>query len=170
MKGFREDWQRKFSAQLVGEGTIRANLYDFGDYPGARVRGAEPGRTVKGELHRLRYPELALNILDQFEEFSPLEPEKCLFVRELVWVSLEAGRKQKAWTYLYNRGIAKAKLIPTGCYRDSANAKQGGMAMRPYSYVLRPARRRMAFCPSPGSHARWYLSQNTPAWSFRSTA
>jgi gamma-glutamylcyclotransferase (GGCT)/AIG2-like uncharacterized protein YtfP len=119
MRGFREDWQRKVGAELVGRGTIRANLYDLGDYPGARVAGAKPDRRVIGELYRLRDPELALETLDKYEEFSPLEPNKSLFIRELLSVSLEDGRKKRAWAYLYNRGIANARVIPTGRYRDS---------------------------------------------------
>ena len=127
MKGFCDDWQRRVGAEFVGRGTIRASLYDFGDYPGARVLGAEPGRRVRGELYRLRDPELALKTLDEYEEFSPLKPNKSLFIRRLVSVTLEDGRKKRAWAYLYNRGIANARLIPTGCYRDSANARHSSV-------------------------------------------
>jgi gamma-glutamylcyclotransferase (GGCT)/AIG2-like uncharacterized protein YtfP len=122
MKGFREDWQRKVGAELLGRGTIGAKLYDLGDYPGARVVGAEAGQRVSGELCRLRDPGLALKILDHYEEFSPLKPNRSLFIRELVSVTLEDGRKKTAWAYLYNRGIANARLIPTGCYRDCENS------------------------------------------------
>ena len=128
MKGFREDWRRKCGAEFVGRGTIRANLYDLGNYPGARVLGAEPAQRVSGELYRLRDPKLALKILDEYEAFSPLEPTKSLFVRELLPVTLEDGREKRAWAYLYNRGIAGAKLILTGRYRDSANARQSSVA------------------------------------------
>jgi gamma-glutamylcyclotransferase (GGCT)/AIG2-like uncharacterized protein YtfP len=127
MRGFREDWQRRVGAELVGTGTIRANLYDLGEYPGARVLGAESGRRVSGELYRLRDPELALKTLDEYEEFSPLKPSKSLFIRKLVLVTLEDGRKKRAWAYLYNRGIADAKLIPTGRYRDSANSRHSSL-------------------------------------------
>ena len=129
MKGFREDWQRKVEAEFVRIGTIRARLYDLGDYPGARVLGAELGQRVSGELYRLRDPKLALKILDKYEEFSPLEPKKSLFVRELVSVTLEDGRKKRAWAYLYNRGMANAKLIPTGRYRDSANSRHSSLVV-----------------------------------------
>jgi gamma-glutamylcyclotransferase (GGCT)/AIG2-like uncharacterized protein YtfP len=129
MKGFREDWQRKVRADFAAPGTIRAGLYDLGDYLGARVLGAEPEQRVRGELYRLRDPKLALKILDQYEEFSPLEPKKSLFVRELVSVTLEDGRKKRAWAYLYNRGIANAKLIPTGRYRDSANSRHSSVVV-----------------------------------------
>src|SRR5208337_3763708 len=125
MKGFREDWQRKVEAEFVRRGSIRANLYDLGDYPGARVPGAEPGQRVRGELYRLCDPKLALKILDKYEEFSPRESNKSLFVRKLVSVTLEDGRKKRAWAYLYNRATAKAKLIPTGYYRDRVKWASG---------------------------------------------
>ena len=118
MRGFREDWQRKVGAEFAGGGTIRGNLYDLGEYPGARVAGAELGQRVSGELYRLRDPERALKFLDQYEEFSTRELNKSLFVRELLPVTLEDGRIKRAWAYLYNRGIADAKLIASGRYRD----------------------------------------------------
>jgi len=118
MRGFREDWQRKVGAESAGRGTIRGNLYDLGEYPGARVAGAELGQRVSGELYRLRDPERALKFLDQYEEFSTRELNKSLFVRELLPVTLEDGRIKRAWAYLYNRGIADAKLIASGRYRD----------------------------------------------------
>jgi gamma-glutamylcyclotransferase (GGCT)/AIG2-like uncharacterized protein YtfP len=127
MKGFHEDWQRKVGAEFVGRGTIRASLYDLGDYPGARVLGAKPRQRVGGELYRLRNPKLALRILDKYEEFSPLDAKKSLFIRRLVPVTLENGRKRRAWVYIYNRGVANAKLIPSGRYRDSATSRQSSI-------------------------------------------
>ena len=121
-KGVREDWQRKLGAEFAGLGTMRAKLYDLGAYPGAKAAGAEPGQRVSGELYRLRDPEFALTILDKYEGFFSREPIKSLFVRELVLVTLEDGRKIRAWAYLYNCGIANAKLIASGCYGESINA------------------------------------------------
>jgi len=123
--GFREDWQRRVGAKFVGTGTMRASLYDLGGYPGARVFGVKPGQRVSGELYRLRAPELALKTLDEYEQFFPLRPNKSLFVREVLPVTLDDGRKKRAWAYLYNRGIASARLIPTGCYRDRVKGAFG---------------------------------------------
>jgi gamma-glutamylcyclotransferase (GGCT)/AIG2-like uncharacterized protein YtfP len=120
MKGFHEEWQGRVGAEFVGRGTIRASLYDLGDYPGARVVGLRAGQRVSGELYRLRDPKVALRILDKYEEFSPLDPRKSLFIRGLVPVTMEDGRKKRAWAYLYNRSVADARLIPSGRYRDSA--------------------------------------------------
>lgn len=127
MKGFHEDWQRKVGAEHVGEGTIRAGLYDLGDYPGARVLGAKPGQRVSGELYRLRDPKLALRILDKYEGFSAVDPKRSLFIRRLVPVTLENGRKIRAWAYIYNRAVANARLIPSGRYRDRATSRRSSL-------------------------------------------
>jgi pyruvate carboxylase len=127
MKGFREDWQRKVGAEFVGQGCIRASLFDLGDYPGARFFSAEPGKRVAGELYRLRDSTLALRILDKYEEFFPMEPKKSLFIRKSVSVTLEDGRRRRAWAYMYNRAVDKAKLIPSGHYRDSAAWRQSSL-------------------------------------------
>jgi len=129
MKGFREDWRRKVGAEFVGRGSIRASLYDFGDYPGARLFGAETGERVSGEMYRLRDSTLALRILDKYEEFFPLQPKKSLFIRKRVSVTLEDGRRKRAWTYLYNRAVARAKLIPSGRYHDRVASMQSSLTV-----------------------------------------
>jgi gamma-glutamylcyclotransferase (GGCT)/AIG2-like uncharacterized protein YtfP len=130
MRGFREDWQRKVGADFVGRGSIKAHLYDFGDYPGARDYQAEPGQRVQGELYRLRDADLALKMLDKYEDFSPSKPRRSLFIRKSVTVTLEDGKKKRAWAYIYNRGVARAKLIPSGSYRDSAISRPSSFAVR----------------------------------------
>jgi gamma-glutamylcyclotransferase (GGCT)/AIG2-like uncharacterized protein YtfP len=129
MKGFREEWQRKVGAEFVAHGTIKASLYDLGNYPGARQFIAEPSVRVSGELYRLRDSTLALRILDKYEEFFPLEPKRSLFIRKHVSVTLEDGRKRRAWAYFYNRAVAGAKLIPSGRFRDSAASRQSSLAL-----------------------------------------
>ena len=129
MKGFSERWQRKVGAELVGRGTIRASLYDLGGYPGAKVLGAKPKQRVSGELYRLRDPKLALRILDKYEEFSPLDRKKSLFIRAIVPVSLENGRKRRAWVYLYNRAVNNARLIPSGRYREGTEPCQSSLVV-----------------------------------------
>jgi gamma-glutamylcyclotransferase (GGCT)/AIG2-like uncharacterized protein YtfP len=124
MRGFHEDWHEKVEANLLGEGTIRAKLYDLGDYPGAKLAGAGSESLVKGELYQLRDPERAIEILDKYEDYIPSQPRKSLFIRELVPVTLESGRKRMAWTYLYNRPVDNLKLIPSGNYRDRIFAGQ----------------------------------------------
>jgi len=123
MKGFEKGWQQKLGAQLAGQGSIGGRLYDLGDYPGARPDSSESRHRVRGELYRLADPKLALTVLDQYEEFFPSQPEKSLFVRTLVSVTLENGRKEDAWAYLYNRAVDETKLIPSGDYRDKPSLR-----------------------------------------------
>lgn len=125
MQGFYEAWQKKAGARLVGKGTIKAKLYDLDDYPGAKLAGAGSAHCVTGELYRLRDPELATRILDEYEEFSPAAPSKSLFLRRLVRVTLEGGRIRRAWAYLYHRAADESKLIPGGDYRSRAGRVRG---------------------------------------------
>jgi gamma-glutamylcyclotransferase (GGCT)/AIG2-like uncharacterized protein YtfP len=118
MRGFSRDLQDKFQVTPLGQGTIRARLYDLGSYPGAKIGGDSSEDWVKGELYQLADPGPAILTLDEYEGYSHLEPRKSLFIRELVTVTLEGGRKRKAWTYLYNRPVDEANLIPSGNYRD----------------------------------------------------
>ena len=122
MKGFHEEWQREAGAEFVTRGTIKANLYDLGDYPGARQFIADRGGRVSGELYRLRDSASALRMLDQYEEFFPRAPRRSLFIRKPVSVTLEDGRKKQAWAYLYNRPVAQARPIPRGRYGESVAA------------------------------------------------
>lgn len=147
MRGSRRDLQHRARARFLGKGSIRARLYDLGPYPGAKLAGNSSEDFVKGELYQLGDPEPAIMMLDKYEGYSRLEPDKSLFIRELVTVTLGlhstsaplrsrlgnsvsepcalAGdvenstvRNRRAWTYLYNRPVDEAKLIPSGNYRE----------------------------------------------------
>ena len=118
MKGLQEGWQRKVGARFVGRGRINGKLYDLGKYPGAIFTDAGSGGYVKGELYKVRDPELATRILDRFEEFSPRRPHKSLFLRVVARVTLEDDRTEDAWVYVYNRPVDESKLIPSGDYRE----------------------------------------------------
>jgi gamma-glutamylcyclotransferase (GGCT)/AIG2-like uncharacterized protein YtfP len=120
MKGFAEDWQEKVAAELAGRGSVNAKLYDLGDYPGATPVDGNDREQVRGELYCLSDPQFAMSILDEYEEFFPSQPDKSLFVRALVVVTLDNGRKENAWAYFYNRAVDEAKLIPSGDYQDKA--------------------------------------------------
>jgi gamma-glutamylcyclotransferase (GGCT)/AIG2-like uncharacterized protein YtfP len=124
MRGFPEYLQEKVQAKFLGEGSIRARLYNLGDYPGARLAGNSSDNFVKGELYQLGDPERSIKALDRYEDYFPSAPDKSLFIRELVMVTLESGRKRRAWTYLYNRPAGDAELIPSGNYRDLVQARQ----------------------------------------------
>jgi gamma-glutamylcyclotransferase (GGCT)/AIG2-like uncharacterized protein YtfP len=118
MKGFEEDWQHRVGARLVGRGRISGRLYDLGEYPAAVATESDSGECVKGELYAVRDVDLATKMLDEVEEFFPQQRHKSLFRRILLPVTLDDGRRQAAWVYVYNRPINEARLVPSGDYRD----------------------------------------------------
>jgi gamma-glutamylcyclotransferase (GGCT)/AIG2-like uncharacterized protein YtfP len=77
-------------------------LYDLGAYP-----GMVPGDgVVRGEVYEI--PEGLLRELD-WVEGAPF-----LFRRELIEVVLEDHTPLRAHTYLYNREVEGAVLVPSG--------------------------------------------------------
>lgn len=123
MKGFEDDWQKSAGASFVGRGKIKGKLYDLDEYPGAVCAPRNSQDFVNGELYELRDPTAATRILDDYEEFLPLLPDKSLFVRAAVPVWLEDRRREHAWVYFYNRPVDKARLIASGDYRDKLSGK-----------------------------------------------
>jgi gamma-glutamylcyclotransferase (GGCT)/AIG2-like uncharacterized protein YtfP len=124
MKGFHEDWQKKVGARLVGRGRINGMLYDLGEYPGAKCSAPDSGEYIKGELYELGDPELAAKVLDRYEEFLPDRPRSSLFVRMTAPVTLEGGRSENAWVYVYNRPVDGTKLVPSGDFRDVITSRE----------------------------------------------
>lgn len=99
--------------EYVSEGTIRGDLYDLGDYPGAVAAAG----VVHGEVHRIKDPAI-LDALDRYEEFDPAKPDTSLFVRRRILVP-EAG---EAWGYLYNGSRENLRRIPSGEWRKRRSA------------------------------------------------
>jgi len=89
---------KRLGAGFVVTGKVQAELFDLGKFPGAR-KSTKPGKTVQGELYRLRRPESALKVLDKVEGFSPRNPEKSLFQRATTEVILPNGELRLAWIY-----------------------------------------------------------------------
>ena len=91
-------------ATRVGEGSVAGALLDLGRYPGL-VAGR--GR-VRGELYRLYRREL-LPVLDREEGYN--------FERRRAVVTLDDGRRERAWIYRYRGPRTGAVAIPHGDYR-----------------------------------------------------
>jgi gamma-glutamylcyclotransferase (GGCT)/AIG2-like uncharacterized protein YtfP len=98
--------------EFAGEAKIRAKLYipKGEDYPGADLTSAT-NEYVFGELYTLREPEDLLNRLDVAEGC-----DEGLFIRRRV-DTFQAGKKKKAWTYIYARSLAGAERVPGGKYQ-----------------------------------------------------
>ena len=106
-------------ARLVGRGRIEGRLVDLGEFPGA-VHSSNTRDAVVGEVYELP-SQAALRQLDHYEEYSPNDPGRSLFVRENVRAELLDGSGQlNAWTYFYNEeeGRLQARRIPSGDYRS----------------------------------------------------
>ena len=99
---------------FVGPGIIRAALFDLGIYPAATP--ADDGSIVRGEVYQMRNPETVLATLDEIEGYRPAEPERSLYTRHLIDVSLDYGRMEKAWVYFYNAPLGRAQRIASGDY------------------------------------------------------
>jgi gamma-glutamylcyclotransferase (GGCT)/AIG2-like uncharacterized protein YtfP len=91
---------KRLGAQFVANGEVQAELFDLGEFPGARA-SPKPGKKVKGQLYRLHKVENALKVLDQVEGFSPRNPERGMFQRSATEVTLPNGDRRLAWIYWY---------------------------------------------------------------------
>jgi len=100
-RGFRlHHHLKRLGAQFVASGKVRAELFDLGEFPGARA-SSKPGKTVVGELYRLHKVVNSLQVLDEIEGFSPRNPEKGMFQRGTTAVTLPNGERRRAWIYWY---------------------------------------------------------------------
>lgn len=91
----------------LGEARIQGTLYDFGDYPGL-IPGGDG--IVHGELLAFADPAL-WGPLDDYETCDPESPETSEYRRiELALID----RRDRAWTYVYNRPVADRAVIASG--------------------------------------------------------
>jgi len=87
----------------VGQGHVRGQLYDLGQYPAAIFRRSSS--IIEGEVYLLPN-SAALKALDKYEGFYPVHPDRSLFIRKKKLITLSAsGQKIFCWAYEYNRPI-----------------------------------------------------------------
>src|ERR1039458_10348817 len=84
----------------IGRGTIRARLYNLGDYPAASLAPVGPG--VPGGVF-LGPDATTLSALDAFEDYRPGSPTDSLFLRTITVVTFDDGSRKSCWVYVYNR-------------------------------------------------------------------
>lgn len=104
-------------ATLVGDATYQGRLYKIDTYPGA-VPSDNPNDVVHGEVYKLQQTDVALALLDQYEEFGPEFPEPNEYSRLKQSVTLRNSRTVMAWVYVYNHSTKDLELI------ESANFNQ----------------------------------------------
>jgi len=99
---------------FVSVAAAAGRLYDIGAYPGM----IEGDGTVHGELYRFGDVAVALEVLDEVEEYDPLDAAGSQYVRVVRAVHLEKdGSVAPAWLYLYNRDVKGLPQIKSGDWR-----------------------------------------------------
>jgi gamma-glutamylcyclotransferase (GGCT)/AIG2-like uncharacterized protein YtfP len=105
--------------RLVGPATVRGWLYDLGAYPGCVLDG-DCGRLVHGQLLELTDLPMQLERLDGYEGCAAHDDTgQCLFVRTTCDAIRPDGSAVRAWVYVYNRDVSRARRIESGRYRKA---------------------------------------------------
>jgi gamma-glutamylcyclotransferase (GGCT)/AIG2-like uncharacterized protein YtfP len=118
MRGFDHPMAKLLSrsADFLGSARCQGRLYLVKHYPGL-VLSDEAGDAVFGELVRLRTPHASLAALDEYEGCGPGVASP-LYLRQLLPVTLDDGTVGEAWTYVYNRPVAKLQRIASGRFLE----------------------------------------------------
>jgi gamma-glutamylcyclotransferase (GGCT)/AIG2-like uncharacterized protein YtfP len=119
MRGFHHPMAKLLSrsAEFIGEARCQGRLYMVKHYPGL-VLSDDTGDVVFGELVRLHTAQASLVTFDDYEGCGPgvASPQ---YLRQLLPVTLDDGTVGEAWTYIYNRPVAKLKRITSGRFLES---------------------------------------------------
>jgi gamma-glutamylcyclotransferase (GGCT)/AIG2-like uncharacterized protein YtfP len=68
-------------------------------------------------------PSAVLAALDEIEGYRATEPERSLYTRVLIDVTLDDGVVRSAWAYFYNAPLGRAQRIESGDYLEHLNVK-----------------------------------------------
>ena len=104
----------------AGRGSISAALFDLGIYPAAIP---DPSGRAWGEVYDVRDAPAVLAALDEIEGYTPEHPDRSLYVRSQVPVTLPDGTETAAWVYFYNAPLGQAQRISSGDYLEHLNVK-----------------------------------------------
>jgi gamma-glutamylcyclotransferase (GGCT)/AIG2-like uncharacterized protein YtfP len=104
----------------VGRGSIQAALFDVGIYPAA-VPATEG--LVWGEVYEMTDADAVLAALDEIEGHRPADPDRSLYTRAHVDVTLPDGGYARAWVYFYNAPLGRASRIPSGDYLEHVKVR-----------------------------------------------
>jgi gamma-glutamylcyclotransferase (GGCT)/AIG2-like uncharacterized protein YtfP len=118
MRGFNHPMAKllSHSAEFIGLARCQGRLYLVKHYPGL-VLSDDASDAVFGELVRLHTPEASLVTLDDYEGCGP-DVASPQYLRQVLPVTLDDGTVSEAWTYVYNRPVAKLKRIMSGRFLD----------------------------------------------------
>lgn len=122
MAGFDRRRRAGIDSKLAyqGRGSIQASLFDLGIYPAA-VPACEG--LVWGEVYEMADPAAVLAALDEIEGYRPEDPDRSLYVRNQVAVTLPDCTLEQAWVYFYNAPLGQAQRIPSGDYLEHVKVR-----------------------------------------------
>jgi gamma-glutamylcyclotransferase (GGCT)/AIG2-like uncharacterized protein YtfP len=123
MTPFNRPGRQRVNSQIafVGRGSIPASLYDLGIYPAAVP--STDGSVVWGEVYALQDSAEVLSTLDEIEGYQSAEPDRSLYTRAQIDVTLQDGRVTPAWAYFYNAPLGRAERISSGDYLEHLNVR-----------------------------------------------
>lgn len=83
-------------------------------------KGSVNSHAVEGTLVHLKANDTLCSILDMWHGFMPLAPQKCLYLKEVVPVTLENGLLQDAVVYFLNpkKLPAGSKILPQAQWKE----------------------------------------------------
>lgn len=100
--------------QLLGNGRVKGQLYDLGDYPAAIP--VSDDQFIYGELYEVKNTDEFSYVIGQLDDYEGVlveDGEQPLYRRELVTVETGQG-PVTAWVYWYNGNITGKPPIPSG--------------------------------------------------------
>jgi gamma-glutamylcyclotransferase (GGCT)/AIG2-like uncharacterized protein YtfP len=104
----------------IGRGSIQAALFDLGIYPAAVP---SPEGRVWGEVYEMVDCDAVLRALDDIEGYRLDDPDRSLYVRGQVTVTLPDGTPERAWVYFYNAPLGQAQRIASGDYLEHVKVR-----------------------------------------------
>ena len=102
--------------RVAGPATVPGRLYHFGPYPGCTLED-HCDTQIHGTLLELPTDDgPILKKLDGYEGYAAHDEHGSLFLRTTCGATMPGGRQLRAWVYVYNRDVSRARLIPGGRY------------------------------------------------------
>lgn len=103
--------------RLVGQATVRGQLFDFGRYPGVVLE--ESADLVHGRLFELPEDDgVTLAAFDHYEGYTATAPHRLLFKRVPCRVNWD-DQPADAWIYVYARPVDNGRRVLSGRWRES---------------------------------------------------
>jgi gamma-glutamylcyclotransferase (GGCT)/AIG2-like uncharacterized protein YtfP len=104
-------------SRYLAHGSVEAELYDLGDYPGIVLSPGRQSRAL-GEVYALnsKRTDEIWPVLDAYEGCGANDPEPHEYRRERVQVTLSGGSKLDAWAYVLQHVPETAVRVLGGDY------------------------------------------------------